>query len=206
MNSCAVALVEEFKDIVFSYGVSDEYSFVLKKDSILYERRASEIVSAIVSLFSSVYIMRWKDIFPQKDLRYPPYFDGRAVCYPSSKILQDYLAWRQVDCHINNQYNTCFWTLVKSGKSEIEAQKQLKGTQTREKNDLLSRYGIDYHSLPIIFRQGSSVFWDVEGIKAACSPNGAIEECYKKVVVEHCNIIEPNFWKDHPTILEEDAQ
>lgn len=28
--------------------------------------------------------------------------------------------------HINNQYNTCFWELVKSGKSEREAQNFLK--------------------------------------------------------------------------------
>lgn len=25
MNSCAVAVMEEFKDVVFSYGVSDEF-------------------------------------------------------------------------------------------------------------------------------------------------------------------------------------
>lgn len=28
--------------------------------------------------------------------------------------------------HINNQYNTCFWMLVKSGKSKSEAQAYLK--------------------------------------------------------------------------------
>jgi hypothetical protein len=28
--------------------------------------------------------------------------------------------------HINNQYNTCFWMLVKSGKSEQETQLSLK--------------------------------------------------------------------------------
>lgn len=28
--------------------------------------------------------------------------------------------------HINNQYNTCFWMLVKSGKSNMEAQTILK--------------------------------------------------------------------------------
>lgn len=28
--------------------------------------------------------------------------------------------------HINNQYNTCFWMLVKSGKSKSEAQDYLK--------------------------------------------------------------------------------
>ncbi|CAL5370169.1 unnamed protein product [Camellia sinensis] len=35
-----MAVLEEFQDIVFSYGVSDEYSFVLKKDSQLCQRHA----------------------------------------------------------------------------------------------------------------------------------------------------------------------
>ncbi|KAL5555840.1 hypothetical protein UlMin_038076 [Ulmus minor] len=195
MNSCAVAVLEEFQDIIFSYGVSDEYSFVLKKDSQLYERQASDIVSSLVSFFSSMYIMKWKDFFPQKELKYCPSFDGRAVCYPSSKILRDYLAWRQVDCHINNQYNTCFWELVKSGKSKSEAQNYLKCTQAPEKNELLKQFGIsDYNTLPLMFRQGSSAFWDKEDI------------IKKRVVVEHCNIIEPSFWNSHPSILNENPE
>ncbi|KAK1591612.1 hypothetical protein Q3G72_010367 [Acer saccharum] len=122
MNSCAVAVLEEFQDITFSYGASDEYSFVLNKETLFYQRRASDIVSVIVSFFTSMYVMKWKEFFPHKDLKYPPSFDGRAVCYPSSNIIRDYLAWRQVDCHINNQYNTCFWMLVMSGKSKSEAE------------------------------------------------------------------------------------
>ncbi|XP_059642588.1 tRNA(His) guanylyltransferase 2-like [Cornus florida] len=204
MNSCAVAVVEEFQDIVFSYGVSDEYSFILKKDTQFYQRRASEIVSLIVSFFSSTYVLKWKEFFPHKQLRYPPYFDGRAVCYPSAVIVRDYIAWRQVDCHINNQYNTCFWMLVKSGKSKSEAQDYLKGTQTREKNELLKQqFGIDYNTLPIMFRQGSSVFWDKEEKMVFHKDGDAGEKSRKKVVVEYCNVIDMNFWRIHPSILEE---
>lgn len=58
----------------------------------------SGMVSAIVSLFSSLYVMKWREFFPHKELKYPPSFDGRAVCYPSDEVLRDYLAWRQVDC------------------------------------------------------------------------------------------------------------
>lgn len=189
MNSCAVALMEEFQDIIFSYGVSDEYSFVLKKESEFYQRRPSMIVSVIVSFFTSTFVMKWKEFFPWKELKYPPSFDGRAVCYPSSEILRDYLSWRQVDCHINNQYNTCFWLLVKSGKRKSEAQDFLKGTQTKEKNELLiQQFNIHYNTLPAIFRQGSSVFWVKENLQ-------------KKVIVEHCNIIDQCFWDTHPNIL-----
>ncbi|KAL3646843.1 tRNA-His guanylyltransferase [Castilleja foliolosa] len=204
MNSCAVGVLEEFKDIVFAYGVSDEYSFVLKKESQLYGRHASEIVSAVVSLFSSIYTMKWNELFPNKEMKYPPYFDGRVVCYPSTEILRDYLAWRQVDCHINNQYNTCFWMLVKSGKTKFEAQKSLKGTQTQEKNGLLDQLSgvINYYNtLPAMFCQGSSVYWDRE-MKIVDGAEGSVKS-RKIVVVNHCDIIETSFWEAHPYILDE---
>lgn len=35
------------------------------------------------------------------------------MCYPTDSVIKDYLRWRQVDCHINNLYNTAFWKLVR---------------------------------------------------------------------------------------------
>ncbi|KAK9682445.1 hypothetical protein RND81_10G074000 [Saponaria officinalis] len=199
MNSCAVAVVEEFRDIIFGYGVSDEYSFVLTRDSKFYERHASGIVSVIVSLFSATYVRKWEEFFPSKELKLTPSFDGRAVCYPSSKILRDYLSWRQVDCHINNQYNTCFWMLVKSGSGKKEAQNYLKGTQTQDKNAMLVQYGIDYNVLPEIFRFGSCVFRDER------SKSDSDEGSSKRVVIEHCNIIDDDFWEAHSWILDDSS-
>ncbi|XP_078159893.1 tRNA(His) guanylyltransferase 2-like isoform X3 [Carex rostrata] len=159
MNSCASSMLDHFPDIVFAYGVSDEYSFVLSEKSKFYQRRTSKIVSLFVSYFTSAYVMKWREFFPNKDLKELPYFDGRAVCYPKAKVIRDYLAWRQVDCHINNQYNTCFWMLVKSGKTEREAQLCLKGTQAKEKNEMLfNQFGINYDKLPEMFKKGSCVF------------------------------------------------
>lgn len=60
----------------------------------------SKILSLCVSYFTSVYVMKWKDFFPNKELKEPPYFDARAVCYPNLKTIRDYLAWRQVDCKL----------------------------------------------------------------------------------------------------------
>lgn len=40
MNESAVMVMNEFKDIVIAYGQSDEYSFVLKKETNAYNRRA----------------------------------------------------------------------------------------------------------------------------------------------------------------------
>jgi tRNA(His) guanylyltransferase len=60
----------------------------------------SKILSLCVSYFTSLYGMKWKDFFPNNDLREPAYFDGRVVCYPNMKTIRDYLAWRQVDCKL----------------------------------------------------------------------------------------------------------
>ncbi|KAL4195185.1 hypothetical protein AMTRI_Chr05g63320 [Amborella trichopoda] len=124
MNSCAISLLEDFLDIVFAYGVSDGYSFVFKKSSRIYKRP-----KYYLPVFHySTYVMKWAEFFPNKPLKYAPSFDGRVVLYPTVAYVHDYLSWRQVDCHINNQYNTYLWTLVKSRKTNEEEQKILKVT------------------------------------------------------------------------------
>lgn len=40
MNKCAQAVMEEMEEIVIAYGQSDEYSFVFKKKTNLFKRRA----------------------------------------------------------------------------------------------------------------------------------------------------------------------
>ncbi|KAH7663122.1 tRNA(His) guanylyltransferase protein [Dioscorea alata] len=206
MNICAVSMLEHFPDIVFAYGVSDEYSFIFKESTQFYERRASKLVPLSVSYFTSVYVMKWNEFFPDKELKHPPYFDGRVICYPRAKIVLDYLAWRQVDCHINNQYNTCFWMLVKSGKTEQEAQESLKGTVSKDKNELLfQQFGVNYDKLPAIFRKGSCVYIEKleETVKLDDSGN-PVKRLRKKVTVGHFDIIGPKFWNEHPYILEEE--
>jgi tRNA(His) guanylyltransferase len=82
-------------------------------------------VTLITSIFTAHYIYLWSRFFPP--LTQPlPSFDGRAVCYPTARNLRDYLCWRQVDCHINNLYNTTFWALIqKGGMTAVEAEKEL---------------------------------------------------------------------------------
>lgn len=84
--------------------------------------------------------------------------------------------------HINNLYNTAFWSLVQlGGLDNKEAEKTLavrtlrlglveqtsnklmsQGTLAAEKNEILfSRFKINYNNEPEIFRKGSVVFRDV---------------------------------------------
>ena len=98
MNKSAESVMQEFKDIVLAYGQSDEYSFVFKRSSTLFCRRASKLLTTVTTYFSSCYVFYWKDYFPDTPLLYPPTFDGRVVLYPSEKNLRDYFSWRQADC------------------------------------------------------------------------------------------------------------
>nr|AAC69946.1 hypothetical protein [Arabidopsis thaliana] len=111
MNSCASSVLVEYPDIVFAYGYSDEYS---------------KILSLVASFFAAVYVTKWKEFFPHTKLEYAPSFASKVVSCASVEVLQAYLAWRQHDCHISNQYDTCLWMLVKSGKTLSETQEILK--------------------------------------------------------------------------------
>lgn len=163
MNSAAEAVMKELPDLCLAYGTSDEFSFVFHKNCTLFERRASKLTTTIVSTFSSYYTFLWPRYFSDSPLTPPlPSFDGRAVCYPSDQNLRDYMSWRQVDCHINNLYNTTFWTLVlKGGMDARAAEQELSGTVSSDKNEILfSRFGINYNNEPEIFKKGSVLYRD----------------------------------------------
>ncbi|KKA24235.1 TRNAHis guanylyltransferase [Rasamsonia emersonii CBS 393.64] len=198
MNAAAVDVMKELPDLNIAYGVSDEY--------------------------------RWPTYFPSTPLEPPhlPTFDGRAVLYPTTKTLRDYMSWRQVDCHINNLYNTTFWALVqKGGMSNADAEKELQGTVSSDKNEILfKRFGINYNNEPEMYKKGSVVYRQYQleepntgaGASEEQQPSSAAGDKEKelsrsqqdklrklrqkaKVVVEHVDIIKDDFWARRPWIL-----
>ncbi|KAK4218304.1 tRNA guanylyltransferase [Rhypophila decipiens] len=225
MNAAARALVTEIQDITIAYGVSDEYSFVFHKLTTLFERRESKLVSTIVSTFTAYYIHHWSTYFTDTPLSPPlPTFDGRAVCYPSIQNLRDYMSWRQVDCHINNLYNTTFWALIQQGgKDGTEAEQILKGTLSADKNEILfKQFGINYNNEPEMFKKGSVIFRDYELVEPgthnvaqeveqmAGEPtqqsktqrdNDKKKRAKARVTVEHLDIIKDDFWDRRPWLL-----
>ncbi|XP_034257458.1 probable tRNA(His) guanylyltransferase isoform X2 [Pantherophis guttatus] len=208
---CAQAVMEEMEEIVIAYGQSDEYSFVFKKKTNLFNRRASKLMTLVVAKFASSYVFYWKDYFKDKPLLYPPGFDGRVVLYPSDQNLKDYLSWRQADCHINNLYNTVFWTLVqKSGLTPVQAQEKLKGTLANDKNEILfSEFNINYNKEPEIYRKGTILIWKKvdeiikKKIKTGETDEKEMEETRmrNKPIPLHCDIIGNEFWEHNPQIL-----
>ncbi|KAK1442103.1 tRNAHis guanylyltransferase Thg1 superfamily protein [Babesia gibsoni] len=143
MNAAAAHVMSTFDDIVLAYGHSDEYR---------------KILSSIVSTFSSAYCYHWSTFFPSQPLLSLPTFDGRIVLYPRFDHVVDYFSWRHADCHINTQYNICFWCLVADGKNPDEAYKWLKHTNKGEKNEYIYQSrGINYNNLPRLFRKGTTL-------------------------------------------------
>ncbi|KAL3471992.1 Thg1 C terminal domain-containing protein [Aspergillus californicus] len=225
MNAAAVEVMKELSDLVIAYGVSDEFSFVFHPTSELFERRSAKLVTTVVSTFTAHYIYQWGNYFTDTPLQPPllPSFDGRAVLYPTVRNLRDYMSWRQVDCHINNLYNTTFWMMVlRGGMSNTDAEQELKGTVSSDKNEILfKRFGINYNNEENIYRKGSVVFrqYQLEETKdpnaqkleeGTCIPeptSKSQQEKFRKlrrkaqVVVEHGDIIRDEFWEQRPWIL-----
>jgi tRNA(His) guanylyltransferase len=195
MRRAAQAVMAEFRgDIVVAYGESDEFSFVFRRSTTLYGRRAAKLCSYVVSLFSAAFVFHWPGCFgSDTPLRYPPFFDARAVCYPTVRNVRDYLSWRQADCHVNNLYNTAFWALVNmGGMTPAEAEKALLGTDAAAKNELLfSRFGINYAKLPEEFRKGTTLAWSDSG-----------ESPLPEVLF--VDIIGNEFWDRRPGLLQHD--
>jgi len=216
MSAAAQKVMDEFNEICIAYGQSDEYSFVFRKKTECYNRRASKLMTNVVSKFAASYVYLWTEFMGEKKLLYPPAFDSRVVLYPTNENLRDYLSWRQVDCHINNLHNTCFWGLVQqSGMTTKQADQRLRGTLSGEKNELLySEFNINYNNEPEIFKKGTVLVREkvkeAVVVQVPAEDGESMEEkTFSKrvslVTALHTDIIKAPFWKEHPTILGEET-
>jgi tRNA(His) 5'-end guanylyltransferase len=103
-----------------------------------------------------------------------------ATIHSEEEVAQNYL----LDCimeslespntapgHINNLYNTTFWTLVQQGgMSAQEAEQKLSGTVSSDKNEILFRdYGINYNNEPDCFKKGTILYRDVRQVSNSLS-------------------------------------
>uniref|UniRef100_A0A131YW61 tRNA(His) guanylyltransferase n=1 Tax=Rhipicephalus appendiculatus TaxID=34631 RepID=A0A131YW61_RHIAP len=208
MTRCAERVMEEYSEICVSYGQSDEYSFVFRKNAELYNRRASKIMTNVCSLFTSSYLFYWPQFFTCP-VQYPPSFDGRVVLYPSDANLRDYLSWRQADCHINNLYNTAFWALVQQGGlTTKQAEERLRGTVSSDKNEILfQEFQTNYNNLPALYRKGTVVIREPINDKSSgdgskVSKNRKHAKAFR-ITALNVDIIQKDFWSKYPHLLAE---
>eukprot|EP01096_Ripella_sp_DP13-Kostka_P005026 TRINITY_DN1766_c0_g1_i1.p1 TRINITY_DN1766_c0_g1~~TRINITY_DN1766_c0_g1_i1.p1 ORF type:complete len:328 (+),score=140.27 TRINITY_DN1766_c0_g1_i1:25-984(+) len=200
MNEAGKRIMKDYSEVLIAYGDSDEFSFVLDRDSLLYSRRASKIISTFVSAFTASYMFNWARFFGDKPMLYPPCFDCRCICYPRKKLIKDYLSWRQVDCHINNLYNTSFWTLVHKGNlSPKEAESRLKGTQSDAKNEMLfTEFGINYNDEDPMFKRGSILMYEMVKEDVTNPKTGKVSvKTSRNLIVSHEDLVSPKFWAKH---------
>lgn len=214
MNAAARAMVDQFPDIVLAYGDSDEYLFLLRRTCELFERREMKLVSTFASFMSVHYLMAWNAEFPEKPVEAArlPTFDARAVVYPNAQTVRDYFSWRQVDCHINNLYNTTFWNLVlKAGMTGHEAEQKLLGTVASDKNEILfDLCGINYNNEPEMFKKGTVIVREYDmgtkvddtGLSARQTQRAEKARRKAKVQLYHTDIIKDDFWNGRPWLLE----
>ncbi|GME73921.1 unnamed protein product [Ambrosiozyma monospora] len=196
-----------------AYGDSDEYSFLLRRDTDLFERREFKLVTLFASTITAYYTYFWNLKHPDNQLKIErlPTFDARAVTYPNPEVIKDYFRWRQADCHINNLYNTTFWNLVlKGGMTNQEAENRLIGTVSSEKQEILfSQFGINYNNEPEMFKKGTVFVRELKDLPEVSTKDMSkrqLERYYKKVkkseIVElHCDIIKDEFWEARPWLF-----
>jgi len=207
-NRAALGVMQIFPDCVFAYGQSDEFSFILRPDTKVHSRRRSKLVSLAVSKYTSVYQFYWSEFFPNTKLLYPPTFDGRCILYPTKEIVRDYISWRQVDCHINNLYNTTFHKLIQIEKlSPTEAEKKLSKTLSADKHEILHQMGLNYNNEEEIFKKGSILIAadeeSPENLMTWETENSEEKKHLMKrpISLLHCDVIGDKFWNERPSIL-----
>lgn len=104
--------------IPLAYGHSDEFSFLIRSCSSMLSRRIFKITSMLPVIFATSYNSNWDRFFNDPSQgevtkrKYDAWFDARPKEYPNYKAVIDYYRWRQIDCHINNLYNTTLHALT----------------------------------------------------------------------------------------------
>lgn len=213
MNKAAHCVMQELSDVFLAYGDSDEYSFLLRRNCQLFERREAKLITTFASSFTAYYITFWSTFFPETPLNPTrlPTFDARAVTYPHNGNVRDYFAWRQVDCHINNLYNTTFWGLIQCcNLTPQESENKLIGTLAKDKHEILFKdCQINYNNEPEMFKKGTVLVREVmaslptQKEELTNSQTKKLYKNLKKAEVKELfvDIIKDEFWLKRPWLL-----
>lgn len=192
MLRAAQTVVQRFSpDIGLAFGQSDEFSFLFRRSSRCHKRHNNKLVSLTAALFAAAFTRHWNHFFPDTSLLTDQAFDARAVLYPSTTTLRHYLSWRQVDCHVNNLFNSTFHALTGDfvrhdlrPDGEVltqplarysdpdfvpltpqQATQRLSGSVSADKNEILfSEFGVNYNNELQQFRKGSVIILTEEQV------------------------------------------
>lgn len=166
-----------YPHILIAYGQSNQFSFVFRPFSTIFNRRQNKVVSLITSTFTSAFVYYWYKYFTTRehDLKRPPvHFTGRSILFGCHRTLVDYLRDQYELCHQRNLDNITLSAMTGEDTfvgnvrtdgapvwSEEEAKKWVKKASKADKNErLFSEYGINYNNVPEYFKKGSTIVFD----------------------------------------------
>ncbi|MEZ6143059.1 MAG: tRNA(His) guanylyltransferase Thg1 family protein [Zavarzinella sp.] len=135
----------------YAYTESDEISLLFDPDEQLFGRKLRKYHSTLAGEASAQFSLK---------LGQPASFDCRISQMPSIELVLDYFRWRQEDAARNALNAWCYWTLRKEGLSVAQATSELLGRSTRQKNELLFEYGINFNDLPHWQKRGVGLLWE----------------------------------------------
>lgn len=133
------------------------------------------------------------------------------------------MKWRQVDCHINNLYNTSFYLLTGEyvrysldslGKTNVssletdqqplthqEAQVRLKGTFSKDKHDIMFlNYNVNYNNELEQFKKGSLLIIDEKPLTKRKKSQKDLEDI--GISCLNIDVIKEDFWEKNAYLLE----
>jgi tRNA(His) guanylyltransferase len=63
MDAAAAEVMRAFPEVALAYGESDEYSFLLRRAGVPFERRSTKLATLFASTFAAAYVRFWPEFF-----------------------------------------------------------------------------------------------------------------------------------------------
>lgn len=136
---------------VYGYTESDEISLLFSLGTQDFGRKLRKLNSILAGEASAKFSLLYGDICV---------FDCRISQLPQKKNVVSYFRWRNEDAHRNALNAWCYWILRKEGENKETASKAIDGISVADKNELLSKRGINFNELPLWQKGGIGFYWE----------------------------------------------
>ncbi|CAG8725877.1 5489_t:CDS:2, partial [Acaulospora colombiana] len=182
MDAAAIHVMKAYPQVALAFGESDEF----RRSCDLYGRRT--------------YTHAWATFFPDTPLQYPPSFDGRVVAYPSSTELTSTTSTTRYSGHSYSREGSAIKMHTRHSKLVFSLQllhRYRKGSVLYRKESVVEDLLID------AAEDHADASPALVAPTAAQSPQtkSRTRRSKKEIVVEHCDIMEPQFWETNGSIL-----
>lgn len=137
--------------VVYGFTQSDEISLLFGANERGFGRKIRKLLSILAGEASARFSLLLGSI---------AVFDCRVSQLPSSEHVVDYFRWRSEDARRNARNAHCYWLLRGLGQSAGEATEAMRGLSVAEKDELLSRGGVNFDDLPAWQTRGAGVYWE----------------------------------------------